>query len=84
MAGTTVSTPPSAPKGSDVRAMLVHFNKLVDDVETLRAAVDAIADKLDADATVTDTNYAATAAVATAGTMTAAKVAHQGTVVADV
>lgn len=84
MAGTTISAHQTAVRESDVKAGLVAINKLVDDVETLRAALNATCAKLDLDAGVTDTNYAALAAVTTAATMTAPKVAINGTVVTDV
>lgn len=78
MAGTTVSRKPTVPPNSDLYATIVAVNKLVDDVETLRAAIDAIADKLDTeDVANLDTNYAATAAVATASVLTAAKVGNE-------
>lgn len=50
--------------GSDVNDLLVQYNKLVDDVEAIRAALVATCTKLDADAGVTDTNYVAQATVA--------------------
>ena len=49
---------------SEVEQLRVNYNKLVDDVELIRAALVATCTKLDADAGVTDTNYAAQATVA--------------------
>lgn len=60
--------------GSEGWHLRREHNKLVADVEKLRAAIDGIADKLDADAAITLTNYASGAAVQTAATMTAATV----------
>ena len=63
-----------------MRQLAIEFNKLVDDLETLRASHAALATKLNADAGVTDTNYAATAAAS----LTAAKIADQrGTVITE-
>lgn len=66
MAGSAVTVTPefsTAPEGVVERLRASH-NTLIDDVELLRAAIVAIATKLDADAGVTDTNYAAQATVA--------------------
>jgi hypothetical protein len=57
---------------------LKQINNLVTDLETLRASQAAIVTKLNADAGVTDTNYAATAA---AGLVASKLVDHAGTVV---
>jgi len=53
MAGTAINRVQTAASGSDVRALIVQFNNLV-------ASFDGVLAKLDADAGVTDTNYAAT------------------------
>ncbi len=52
MSGTALNRTLTAAQGSDLRALIVQFNNLC-------ASVDGIAAKLDADAGVTDTNYAA-------------------------
>lgn len=79
MAGTTLKRhdhvlglPESA-----TRDVVIQFNKLIDDIELIRAAVTATCVKLDADTGVTDTTYAAQAtvlAIDTAGEMLAAKI----------
>lgn len=64
---------------SPTRDLVIQFNKLVDDVELIRAAVVALATKLDADGGVTDTNYAAgatLAAIDTAAELLAAKIGN--------
>jgi hypothetical protein len=71
MAGTTVLATPTGPVGSDVQVGRLEFNKLVDDLETMRAAFATLVTKLNADGGVADTNYASVAAA----TLTAAKVA---------
>jgi len=71
MAGTTVLSTPVGMAGSSLAAVRQEHNKLVDDLETVRAALATLATKLNADAGVTDTNYAAPAAA----TLTGAKVA---------
>lgn len=71
MAGSTVLATPMGMRGSSVAALRLEFNKLVDDLETVRAALATLATKLNADAGVTDTNYAAPAAAA----LTSGKVA---------
>ena len=80
MAGTTTSSRVTGVKGSDQSDLAIQHNKLVADVELLRAAIVAIATKLDADAGVTDTNYAAgatLAAIDTAAELLAAKIGDQ-------
>ena len=72
MAGTTIARPTTGVVGSDVEAVRLEHNKLVDDLEVLRAAFATLVTKLNADAGVTDTNYASVAAA----TLTAAKVAN--------
>lgn len=58
MAGTTTKSRVNVGhKQSAIRDLLIQFNKLVDDVENVRAVVVALTTKLDADAGVTDTNY---------------------------
>lgn len=80
MAGTAVTvgraTGRQVPPG-ELEQIRLSLNKVVTDLETLRAGLDAVCDLLDADSGVTGTNYASTAAVATAGTMTAYTVATQ-------
>ena len=71
MAGTTVLATPMGMPGSSVAALRLEHNKLVDDVEALRAAFATLVTKLNADAGVTDTNYASVLAA----TLTGAKVA---------
>ena len=76
MAGTTTKSRRTALRGADVNDLLIQFNKLVDDMETLRAAYAATLAKLDADAGVTDANYVSTNTVL-AASLTAAKVGDQ-------
>lgn len=57
---------------SDKKTLTSLFTSFVDDIETLRANQRAAATKLDADAGVTDTNYAATTSSA-AGTLIVGK-----------
>lgn len=64
MAGTTVKRKATQHPQSDIAALLASYNLLVADVELLRAALVATCVKLDADAGVTDTTYAAQATVA--------------------
>lgn len=64
MAGTAVSVVTEFPNGSEVEHLRRSLALLVADVELIRAAVVATCTKLDADAGVTDTNYAAQATVA--------------------
>ena len=81
MAGTTLKRhdhvlglPESA-----TRDVVIQFNKLIDDIELIRAAVTATCVKLDSDGGVTDTNYAAQATVVlidTAAEMLAAKIGN--------
>lgn len=81
MAGTTTKKKLTVPPNSDLYDAIVAINALIVDVEKLRTAVDTVADQLDADGGVTGTTFAANAAVATAATMTAAKIANaDGTV----
>jgi hypothetical protein len=74
MAGTAVTCRRENATGSEVWNLRKELNKVITDLELLRAAIDGIADKLDADAAITLTTYASGAAVATASTMTAATV----------
>lgn len=75
MAGTTTTTHDNAGLAGAIRQVIVEHNKLVDDLETLRAKYAAALAKLDADAGVTDTNYVSTQTVL-AATLTAAKVGN--------
>jgi hypothetical protein len=81
MAGTTAKTHQFVgAEGSALRLLVINLNKLIDDVELIRAAVTAMALKLDADGGVSDTNYAAgatLAAIDTAAEMTAAKIGNE-------
>lgn len=52
---------------ADKKAIITLFNALVGDLDTLRAKQAAMGAKLDNDAGVTDTNYAATTTVAAGG-----------------
>lgn len=74
MAGTTQTVLAEFHKDSMVDKMREEHNKMVVDIERLRAALDAVCDILDADAGVSATNLASTANVATAATMTAAAI----------
>ena len=74
---------------SATRDLIIQHNTRGDDVELLRAAVVAMAAKLDLDGAgggVADTDYSAGAtlvAILTAGTMTAAKIGNEvGTAIA--
>lgn len=62
MAGTDKSVSFHGLDGSVERTLIQEHNKLVDDLENLRAVVVAITTKLDADAGVTDTNYTSVSA----------------------
>jgi hypothetical protein len=81
MAGTTLKRRDTGGHTENmVRDLVIQFNKLIDDVELIRAAVTATCVKLDADGGVTDTNYAAQATVAaidTAAEMLAAKIGNE-------
>ena len=84
MAGTTVSARSTAMQGSDVLALRLEFNKLVDDCELLRAQLALTQSKANGIITAAATNLAAVAAVAplvltavdTAADLLAAKVAN--------
>lgn len=74
MAGTTVRRRGGLGLSeSVVRQLVIEHNKLVDDLEALRAKYAAALAKLDADGGVTDTNYVSTQTVL-AATLTAAKI----------
>jgi hypothetical protein len=73
MAGTTVPERDDAMAESTTRQVRLEHNRLVDDLEALRAAFATAITKLNADGGVTDTNYASVLAA----TLTAAKVADQ-------
>ena len=77
MAGTAVSGVRTEHELTVTEKLREEHNKVIDDLEKLRAAVDAVLDILDADAGVTATNLASTADLATAAEMTAAKVNHR-------
>ena len=80
MAGTTTKSRRTALRNSDLNDLIIQFNKLVDDVELIRAWATALTIKLDADAGVADTNYAAAATMAaidTAAELLAAKIGDQ-------
>ena len=59
MAGTPIVAKREHHAKSVVNLLREQFNKLVDDLELVRARLDAVCAKLDADAGVTDTNYQA-------------------------
>lgn len=82
MAGTTLKTHSfSGLTDSVERNLVIQLNKLVADLETLRAAYAATLAKLDADAGVTDTNYVALNTVL-AASLTASKIGDEsGTVI---
>jgi hypothetical protein len=74
MAGTAIECRRENATGSEVWNLRKELNKVITDLETLRAAIDAIADKLDSDGGVSDTDYATTADVAASSALTAATV----------
>jgi hypothetical protein len=82
MAGTTLKrTQHFGQPESPVRDLVIQFNKLVGDVELIRAAVVAMAVQIDADAGTIGTDYAAAAtitAIDTAAELTAAKIGNEG------
>jgi hypothetical protein len=73
MAGTTIPARADAMPEGTTRQVRLEFNKLVDDLETLRAAFATLVTKMNLDAGITDTNYASVLAAS----LTAAKVANQ-------
>lgn len=78
MAGdTTNSRDNLGQEQSATRDLAIEHNKLVDDVEALRAAFATLVTKLNADAGVTDVNYASVAEA----TLTAGKVGDNGTAI---
>jgi predicted oxidoreductase len=82
MAGTTLKRRDTfgLPENA-VRDLVIQMNKLIDDVELVRAAVKAMAVQIDADNGTIGTDYEAAAgivAIATAATMTAAKIGDAG------
>lgn len=83
MAGTTTKQTLAGRPGSALRNLIIEHNKLVDDLETLRAKYAAALAKLDADAGVTDTDYVSTQTVL-AATLTAAKIGNtSGTAITE-
>lgn len=65
---------------SPVRDLIIQMNKLIDDVELVRAAVKAMAVQIDADNGTIGTDYVAAAtitAITSAATMTAAKIGNE-------
>ena len=84
MAGTTVPVDTTGMQGSDVLQTRLEHNRLVDDVEVLRAGLAAATTTINAIITAAATNIAAVAAVTavtrttydTAGDLAAAKVAN--------
>jgi hypothetical protein len=79
MAGTiTKSRDNTGHEQGAMRDLMLQHNKLVDDLETLRAKFVLVLQKLDADAGVTDTNYNALHTVA-AATLTGAKIGSHET-----
>lgn len=78
MAGTTLKRHDTfgLPENA-VRDLVIQVNKMVDDIELIRTAVVAMAVQIDADNGTIGTDYEAAAgivAIATAATMTAAKI----------
>lgn len=73
MAGTTINKHDDVMPDGTTYNLRLQYNKLVDDLETLRAAFATLVTKMNADAGITDANYASVAA----GSLTAAKVADQ-------
>lgn len=81
MAGTTVRIRPIGRPNSVTEQLVVQMNKLIADVELIRAAVVAMAVQIDADNGTIGTDYAAAAtitAIDTAGELTAAKIGNDG------
>jgi hypothetical protein len=84
MAGTAAEVRMTGVPGSDLRHLVITVNKLIDDVELIRAALVATCTKMDSDAGITDTNYAAQATVAAispASDLTAYKLNENGSAV---
>jgi hypothetical protein len=85
MAGTTISRVTTGMPGSDVEALRLEFNKLVDDVELLRAQLaltqtkvnNVIVDAATSLAAIAAEPALTTTAVDTAGDLLAAKIANQ-------
>lgn len=73
MAGTTINKHDDVMPDGTTYNLRLQFNKLIDDLETLRASHATLATKLNADAGVTDANYASVLASA----LLACKVADQ-------
>ena len=67
MAGTTVNRRDDAMTEGATRQLRVEFNKLVDDVEALRAAFATLVTKMNLDAGITDANYASVLAATLTG-----------------
>lgn len=81
MAGTTLKRRPTFGVTEAVeRDLVIQLNKLIDDVELIRLWAVALTAKLDLDAGVTDSNYAAAATLVNinaASKMTAAKIGDE-------
>jgi hypothetical protein len=81
MAGTTLKRRPTFNQPENaVRDLVIQMNKLIDDVELVRAAVKAMAVQIDADNGTIGTDYVAAAtitAITDASTMTAAKIGNE-------
>jgi hypothetical protein len=87
MAGTTLKRAQHfGGHESITKELVIQFNKFIDDIELVRAAVTATCVKLDAGDGVMDTDYAAQATVVlmdTAAEMLAAKIGNEaGTAIA--
>jgi hypothetical protein len=81
MAGTTEKIRPVGVPTSAQYRLIVNVNKLIDDVELLRAAIVAMAEQIDADNGTIGTDYAAAATIAaidTAAELLAAKIGNDG------
>lgn len=79
MAGTTVRIKPIGVQNSVTQQLVVQVNKLIADVELIRAAVVAMAVQIDADNGTIGTDYAAAAtitAIDTAAELLAAKIGN--------
>jgi hypothetical protein len=81
LAGTTLKRRPTFGLNENVQKdLVIQVNKLIDDLELVRAAVKAMAVQIDADNGTIGTDYVAAAtitAITDAATMTAAKIGNE-------
>jgi hypothetical protein len=81
LAGTTLKRRPTFGLNENVQKdLVIQVNKLIDDLELVRAAVKAMAVQIDADNGTIGTDYVAAAtitAITSASTMTAAKIGNE-------